>query len=114
MFTNSASAAVNIQDFAHQVNIPVNKTWTIKLSKLHPKLVSNLDYYVKVNSPIEYNVDVGLSYNDSNKSIIITPPSGGYRTSTTYSIIVRDDLFDNEGKDIEAPAVKEFFYCSLK
>jgi len=109
VFTNSASAAVNIQDLAHQVNIPVNKIWTIKLSKkMHPNLVSNLKYYVKVYSPTEGYISVGLSYNDSNKAITITPPSGGYKTSTTYSIIVRDDLLDNESKYIEAPSVKEF------
>lgn len=109
VFTNSASAAVNIQDLAHQVNIPVNKTWTIKLSKkLHPNLVGNLSYYVKVYSSTEGYLNVGLSYNDSNKAITITPPTGGYRTSTTYSIIVRDELIDNESKYIEAPAVKEF------
>ncbi|MGN9162561.1 N-acetylglucosaminidase [Clostridium sulfidigenes] len=107
--TGSAFAAVNIQDLNHQINIPTNKTWTIKLSnKLHTNLINNLSTYVKVFSPNGGELKVGLSYNATNKAIKITPPSGGYSTSTTYSIIVKSGLYDSEGKYIESPAVKEF------
>lgn len=107
--TGSAFAAVNIQDLNHQINIPTNKTWTIKLNnKLHPNLINNLSTYVKVFSPNGGELKVGLSYNATNKAIKITPPSGGYSTSTTYSIIVKSGLYDSEGKYIESPAVKEF------
>jgi len=107
--TGSAFAAVNIQDLNHQIKIPTNKTWTIKLNnKLHPNLINNLSTYVKVFSPNGGELKVGLSYNATNKAIKITPPSGGYSTSTTYSIIVKSGLYDSEGKYIESPAVKEF------
>ncbi len=107
--TGSAFAAVNIQDLNHQIDIKTNKTWTIKLNnKLHPNLINNLSTYVKVFSPNGGELKVGLSYNATNKAIKITPPSGGYSTSTTYSIIVKSGLYDSEGKYIESPAVKEF------
>lgn len=107
--TGSAFAAVNIQDLNHQINIPINKTWTINLNnKLHPNLINNLSNYVKVVTPNGGYLNVGLSYNDTNKAIKIAPPSGGYSTSTTYSIIVKDGLYDSEGKSLEAATVKEF------
>ncbi|MEW8995424.1 N-acetylglucosaminidase [Clostridium sp.] len=107
--TGSAFAAVNIQDLNHQINIPINKTWTINLNnKLHPNLINNLSNYVKVVTPNGGYLNVGLSYNDTNKAIKIAPPSGGYSTSTTYSIIVKDGLYDSEGKNLEAATVKEF------
>ncbi len=69
--TGSAFAAVNIQDLNHQINIPTNKTWTIKLNnKLHPNLINNLSTYVKVFSPNGGELKVGLSYNEANKDII--------------------------------------------
>lgn len=107
--TGSAFAAVNIQDLNHQINIPINKTWTINLNnKLHPNLINNLSNYVKVVTPNGGYLNVGLSYNDTNKAIKIAPPSEGYSTSTTYSIIVKDGLYDSEGKSLEAATVKEF------
>lgn len=107
--TNSRAEAVSVQKIAHQVNIPVNKTWTIKLNKsLNSGLINKLSNYVVVMSPNGEVTKVGLSYNASNKSIVITPPSGGYKKSCTYSIIVKDGLYDNEGKSLEAGTVKEF------
>lgn len=109
ILTNSGADAVSVQKIAHQVNVPVNKTWTVKLNKnLNSGLINKLSNYVVVTSPNGEITSVGLSYDSSNKSIVISPPSGGYKKSCTYSIIVKDGLYDNEGKSLEAATVKEF------
>lgn len=107
--TSTALAATNIQDMSHQTGVSTSKTWTIKLNKsLSSKLVNSLNQYVYVTCPRDGVVRVGLSYDEGSKSIKITPPSGGYRTSTTYTIIVKDGLYDSKGKYIDAATVKEF------
>lgn len=102
--------ASNLQDLEHQIGVPTNKIWTIKLSKnLSSKVASNIRNYIYVTSPRDGIINgVGITYNDSNRTITITPPAGGYRTSTTYTIIVKGDLTDANGLILEAPTVMEF------
>lgn len=105
----TASAASTIETFNHKINIPTNKVWTIRLNKsLNSNIINNLSSYIAVTSPRDGIIRVGLSYNEGSKAIIITPPSGGYRTSSTYTMIVKEELYDSIGTKINAPTVMEF------
>lgn len=105
----TASAAVNIETFEHKTNIETNKVWTIRLNKsLHSDIINNLSSYISVTSPRDGIIGVGLSYNEGTRAITITPPNGGYRTSSTYTIIVKEQLYDSVGTKINTPTVMEF------
>lgn len=105
----TASAASKIETFEHKINIPTNKVWTIRLNKsLNSSIINSLGNYITVTSPRDGVIDVGLSYNEGTKAITITPPEGGYRTSSTYTIIVKEEIYDSLGTKINAPTVMEF------
>lgn len=107
--SSTALAASKLQTYDHKVGTPTNKVWTIKLNKaLGADVANNLKSYITVTSPRDGIIGVGLSYDGAAKAIIVQPPSGGYRTSTTYTLIVKEQLYDSLGTKINGPTVMEF------
>ncbi|MEJ1517767.1 Ig-like domain-containing protein [Bacillus cereus] len=88
-------------------DIPTNHKWELKFSKeLDAKTVSKSNVYVKDEDKNEVKVKSEVS--PDGKTLLVSPPEGGYKEGTRYSIFVEKGLQYKDGSRDEQAAKMPF------
>lgn len=98
----------NIHDFGIKYDQAANKVWTIQFTEeVDDSTIQNGNISV-VDKMDNSNVDVAFTKGEDNKSIIVTPPAGGYKSGHTYSIYVKKDVKSSKKENLKRDAKLEF------
>ncbi|WP_454052157.1 N-acetylglucosaminidase [Clostridium sp. Marseille-Q7071] len=102
-------AKASILEIEHKIDQPINKVWTIYLNdRLSSNMINNLSDNIIVITANSERPAVTFSYDATNKTIRVNPPSGGYKYNETYSIMVKDSLVSENGVKLISGAVIDF------
>ena len=104
--SNYVMAATDYNQMEHKTNVVTNKVWKIKLNQ--PVNEDKLSNSVKVYSPIGEFVQTKISYDSINNTIIVAPPTAGYKGGQTYSLQIYQTLMDLNNSSLEAPTIMNF------
>ena len=103
---NTVKAATSPIQMEHKTNVPANKVWKIKFNK--PIIEDKLLDSVKVYSPLGELVVNKVSYDSINNTVIVEPPTVGYKGGQTYSLQIRETLTDLDSIPLKAAVTMSF------
>jgi beta-N-acetylglucosaminidase len=99
-------ATTNVIQMEHKANVPIDKVWQIKFNQAINE--DNLSKSVKVYSPIGEPVQIKISYDSINNTIIVQPPVAGYKGGQTYSLQIKADIKDLNSNPLKAAVTMSF------
>lgn len=115
----SASVTATYADKTMTVNIVVgdstqdksqvdaNKQWTIKFNHvIDSSTVTKQN--IKVLDANGQNVNVGITLGSDKKTVIVTPPDGGYKSGQTYYLNISKNLKDVNNKNLKNDTQMKF------
>lgn len=92
--------------------VPYDKKWTIVFTKkLSTETLNSIQLQkdnIIVLDSLGRRIEVILSRGSNDNSIIVNPPMLGYSAGENYTLMVKTDIFSNEGKKLRAIAQKKF------
>lgn len=83
--------------------VPADKQWTIKFNE-PIKFDASSSQYVTVTDSSGKAVNVGEYLSTDGKSVIVTPPDGGYTYGQTYELDVKNGIISENNETLKQPA----------
>lgn len=91
----------------NKAQVDANKQWTIKFNHvLDSSTVTKQN--IKVLDANGQNVNAGITLGSDKKTVIVTPPDGGYKSGQTYYLNISKNLKDVNGKNLKNDTKMKF------
>ncbi|SKA86273.1 hypothetical protein SAMN05443428_10764 [Caloramator quimbayensis] len=88
-------------------NVPLNKVWSLNFNT-KVDLKNSPEGSIKVTDEYGNKVNVEIKYGNTEKTILVNPPSGGYSFNKKYFLYVSSNLKSKSGKYIKNPYILMF------
>ncbi|MCY6370203.1 N-acetylglucosaminidase [Clostridium ganghwense] len=99
--------AADYTEIPSKSEVSITKPWTVNFNMNLDKNSINEDNVI-VTDDAENPVDVSVSAGNDSKSIVISPPTGGYSIHNTYYLTLNTDVKSSSGTKLSKPVRMEF------
>ncbi|NFQ84184.1 hypothetical protein FDG04_02400 [Clostridium sporogenes] len=97
---------VNADQFENNKVVPKNKVWKINFNR-EVKFDDNTKNSILVLDENNTKINVKLSLDNCNKSILIYPPNEGYRAGK-YNLLIKDSIYSTKNKKLKKQTSMNF------
>ena len=107
VFAETKEADENVTKWQASKDIPTNKVWKITFNNKVNKNIT-LNEFVYVLDEDGNKVENTVAYDEEAKQLLVNPPEEGYKTNTTYKLVIDEGIQSTDNKKLVSTIEKEF------